>query len=71
MFSASHGIVQSHHARLLTDPNQSASSIKRENPVKAYSLVRKRIKLQSEHEDDQEDSQFIDSMTNRKITEYF
>ena len=72
MFSGSHAIAQSHHPRLLTDPNASFNGDKRENPIKTYSILRKRVKLQSENEDnDQDDSQFIDSLTNRKITDYF
>ena len=72
VFSASQGIVQSHHPRLLTDPNASLNSLKRENPVKGYSVIRKRVKLHSDYDDnDHDDSQFIDSLTNRKITDYF
>lgn len=69
---SSRGFNDGANVRQLTDPNDSYNTNQRDNPIKIYSVVRKRVKLQSEaEENDLEDSQYIDSCSNMKITDYF
>lgn len=61
-----------HPFKNAVDKNANVDGYKRENPTKITTAVpRKRVKANSEYEGPNDDSQFIDSISNRKITEFF